>query len=137
MNRKTGMNAITKISRIGEARLERKILKRNDVLILRRETCNGCGLCIEVCPKDAITTKPAVSKEGVLINSPVLDIDEEKCILCGVCAVICPLNALEAWVNDEKKAIDREIMCKERSYLDITATTEKFLNHASRALFAS
>eukprot|EP00984_Skeletonema_dohrnii_P019119 scaffold9073_cov180-Skeletonema_dohrnii-CCMP3373.AAC.6 len=28
-----------------------------------------------------------------------------------------------------KKAIDREIMCKERSYLDITATTVKFLNN--------
>eukprot|EP00984_Skeletonema_dohrnii_P002156 scaffold737_cov74-Skeletonema_dohrnii-CCMP3373.AAC.4 len=30
-----------------------------------------------------------------------------------------------------KKVIDREIMCKERSYLDldITATTEKFLYH--------
>ncbi len=81
------------------------MLKRYDALILNRDFCNGCGLCIEICPKNAITLKPAVAKEGSLVRLPTLDIDEGKCILCGICAVICPLNALEAWVDDEKIAM--------------------------------
>lgn len=99
------METISKKRRMGEVRLMRKMLKRHDLLILKRDLCNGCGLCIEVCPKDAISMKPAVAKEGSLLHTPVLDIDEKKCILCGICAVICPLNALEAWVNDEKIAM--------------------------------
>lgn len=102
------MDAISKKSRIGEVRLERKMLKRHDSLILKRNLCNGCGLCIEVCPKDAIIIKPAITKEGSLIHSPTLDIDEGKCILCGICAIICPLNALQSWVNDEKIAMFAE-----------------------------
>lgn len=99
------MTMITKKSRMGEIRLERKMLTRYDSLILKRDRCNSCGLCIEVCVRDAITMKPAVFKEGKILRLPVLDIDNKKCILCGMCAVICPLNALEAWVNSEKTAM--------------------------------
>jgi 4Fe-4S ferredoxin len=81
------------------------MLKRYDLLILNRDLCNGCGLCIEVCPKDAITMKPAVTHQGSLLHLPVIDIDEEKCILCGICAILCPLNALKTWVNDEEMAM--------------------------------
>lgn len=99
------MNAVSKRNRLGGMRLERKMLKRHDLLTLNRNLCNGCGICIEVCLKDAITSTPAVTEDGNLIRLPIIDIDKEKCILCGICAEVCPLNALEAWVNGEKTAM--------------------------------
>jgi 4Fe-4S ferredoxin len=99
------MGSKTKQESANELRLERKILGRRDLIILKRDLCNGCGICAEVCPKDSVTLKPAVTENSRLLHFPVVDIDANTCILCGVCAFFCPLNALEAWVNDEKTAM--------------------------------
>jgi 4Fe-4S ferredoxin len=99
------MGSVSKQESAGELRLERKILDRRDLLILKRDLCNGCGICVEVCPKDSVNMKPAVIEKGRLSHFPTVDIDAKTCILCGACAVLCPLGALEAWVNDEKTAM--------------------------------
>ncbi|UCE16654.1 MAG: 4Fe-4S binding protein [Candidatus Bathyarchaeota archaeon] len=99
------MGSVSKQESAGELRLERKILDRRDLLILKHDLCNGCGICAEICPKDSVNMKPAVIKNGRLPHLPSVDIDAKTCILCGVCAVFCPLGALEAWVNDEKTAM--------------------------------
>ncbi|MDH5438369.1 MAG: 4Fe-4S binding protein [Candidatus Bathyarchaeota archaeon] len=80
-------------------------MDRYDLLILKRNLCNGCGICAEVCPKGSVNMKPAVIENRRLSHLPTVDIDAKTCILCGVCAVFCPLGALEAWVNDEKTAM--------------------------------
>lgn len=46
--------------------------------------CTGCGLCSNVCPKDAITIE--YDKEGFYHYV----LDEEKCINCGLCTTKCP-----------------------------------------------
>jgi len=99
------MGSVSKQESAGELRLERKILGRRDLLVLKRNLCNGCGICAEVCPKDSVRMKPAVIQSGRLSHFPAVDIDAKTCILCGVCAVFCPLGALEAWVNEEKTAM--------------------------------
>jgi len=99
------MGSVSKQESAAELRLERKILDRRDLLILKRDLCNGCGICAEVCPKDSVNVKRAVLENGRLSHLPAVDIDAKTCILCGVCAVFCPLNALEAWVNEEKTAM--------------------------------
>jgi len=48
------------------------------------EKCRGCGLCITVCPVDAI------SGEKKALHS----IDQEKCIKCGACMAKCPFKAI-------------------------------------------
>lgn len=45
--------------------------------------CNGCGVCKELCPVDAITM--IEDSEGFMYPK----IDEEKCIKCGKCRRVC------------------------------------------------
>ncbi len=49
-----------------------------------REKCNGCGLCVEICPVQAI------KMEG---DFPI--VDKDWCIGCGVCAIPCPSAAVK------------------------------------------
>jgi 4Fe-4S ferredoxin len=99
------MGDISKQESAGELRLERRMLGEHNLLILKRDLCNGCGVCATLCPKDAVTIKPAVTENGRLVHFPKVDIDANTCIMCGLCSVFCPLGALEAWVNGEKMAI--------------------------------
>ncbi|MDI3499948.1 MAG: hypothetical protein PWP50_992, partial [Synergistaceae bacterium] len=48
-----------------------------------KERCTGCGLCVQVCPYNAIK----LSDENV---AEIL----ESCILCGQCIEACPMKAL-------------------------------------------
>lgn len=59
----------------------RKIDKTGLVLIDRKK-CNGCALCVEACPYDAIFMHPG---RHLAIN----------CTLCGFCVKHCPVKCLE------------------------------------------
>lgn len=48
------------------------------------DKCKSCGLCVKVCPVDAISGKP---------KTPYL-IHQNKCIKCGNCKVKCPFDAI-------------------------------------------
>jgi len=51
------------------------------------EKCSGCGMCVPVCPFQAI--------EVVSVNGHVrARIDESLCMGCGVCAASCPSRAI-------------------------------------------
>ncbi|MCK5628501.1 4Fe-4S binding protein [Candidatus Bathyarchaeota archaeon] len=88
-----------------ETKIKRSFLKRSYVICLNKELCDGCGICTEICPKEAITEVPAKIVEGHLTKKPTIDFDVDKCILCGECAVLCPLNALTMQVNGEEISI--------------------------------
>lgn len=49
-----------------------------------KELCNGCGLCVEKCPTDAIE----------LGDDGKANRNEDWCIGCGVCARFCPEGAI-------------------------------------------
>ncbi len=59
--------------------------------------CNGCGDCVEVCPKNAI------SVEG---SNPVIDV--VSCNGCGACVSACPKRALQL-PNYTSEAILEEV----------------------------
>jgi len=48
------------------------------------DRCISCGMCEEICPKDAISNK-----------SPRAQIDYQKCIRCYCCHEVCPEKAIE------------------------------------------
>jgi NAD-dependent dihydropyrimidine dehydrogenase PreA subunit len=53
-------------------------------LELDEARCNGCGMCLAVCPHGVF----------VLENNKARIVDRDACIECGACQLNCPLKAL-------------------------------------------
>ncbi len=53
------------------------------MVIVKKEKCVGCGLCVCFCPVDAL--------EGW----GIIEINREKCSECLECVEACPVDALE------------------------------------------
>jgi electron transport complex protein RnfB len=70
-------------------------------------SCDGCGLCGERCPFQAITVEGAARVEAI------------RCAGCGVCTVACPNHALTLARRPEAE-IDRPPL-DERAWLDARA----------------
>jgi len=50
--------------------------------ILDQERCTGCGVCVGVCPVNAITL------------NDIAKIDKDTCTGCGICLNVCPTQAI-------------------------------------------
>lgn len=55
--------------------------------ICNNTQCTGCGACVSVCPKGAVSLKEG--RLGALCSS----IDVERCIDCGLCTKVCPMTS--------------------------------------------
>ena len=93
---------IVKTENRREITLKRTFLTRNYLLSLDKNLCNGCGLCAEICPREAIKVLPAKITEGRLAKKPTIYFDVNSCNLCGECAVLCPLNALRMEIDGKE-----------------------------------
>jgi len=54
------------------------------MIVVREDQCDFCGVCVAVCPQDAIE----------LLEARII-IHQDKCNECMKCVYICPLETLE------------------------------------------
>lgn len=88
----------------------KSIFRRQDgIILIREETCVGCGLCAKFCPYQAMQLNPQRRKM-------------EKCTMCAsridaglppACTTVCPTNALMwgEWDQIKDKGVDRVENC--------------------------
>ncbi|MDX9930735.1 MAG: mercury methylation ferredoxin HgcB [Bacteroidales bacterium] len=64
----------------------REMIYLPDVVTLRldQEACNGCGMCIKVCPHNVFDL---VDKRAQIVR-------KDYCMECGACAMNCPKQAI-------------------------------------------
>ena len=60
------------------------------------EKCDGCGLCVKICPADTLVLKhrslpPEKGKRKITKVMAMAEVPE--CVACGDCAAICPNDA--------------------------------------------
>ena len=60
------------------------------------ERCKGCGLCVEVCPKNCIIISEQSNRNGYF-PAQASNID---CTGCAMCAIICPEAIIKVHRNN-------------------------------------
>jgi 4Fe-4S ferredoxin len=73
-------------------------------LNLDKNKCTGCGICMEICPREAIEVTKTPKKEGEETKPPTVILKEEKCAYCGICQTLCPFGALTIKIDGEHMA---------------------------------
>jgi 4Fe-4S ferredoxin len=101
MNNKMMSMRLRKTENDDELVIERNLYTKNYALRLDKARCTGCGICEEICPKEAIETQQGSPAEDEKTPPPTVDIDETKCHFCGICDSLCPFGALELRIDGE------------------------------------
>ncbi len=57
-------------------------------LILKKELCKGCGLCVQACPKKILTVSDTETNAKGYYTVEITR--AEDCIACAFCATMCP-----------------------------------------------
>lgn len=63
-------------------------------IIIDKERCKGCGLCIYFCKKKQINLSDELNRRG---QHPCVFIDAGDCNGCAICATVCPDVAIEVY----------------------------------------
>ena len=72
-------------------------------LTLDKNNCTGCGVCMEICPREAIQVTRTLKIDENKAQPPTVNINKEKCHYCGICESICPFGALQ--IKIDKKTV--------------------------------
>ena len=62
-----------------------------------QELCNGCGICVKICPMDVFRMDEDLEK--AIIRYP------EDCMLCELCVLDCPVEAITVTPEKDSQLI--------------------------------
>ncbi len=62
-------------------------------IVIDKEKCKACGICVNVCPKKLIEIGDETNSHGV--KFAVFNEKENTCIGCALCAISCPDIAIK------------------------------------------
>ena len=65
----------------------------NELAVVDEQKCNGCGICVKICPVEAIRFE----KRG---RKRLAAIDARACLDCKLCFTRCPENAIRMVARD-------------------------------------
>ncbi len=63
-------------------------------IVIDRELCKGCEVCIAFCPKKLLTLSGDYNAAGYLSSSFN---ESGDCTGCATCAIVCPEVAIEVY----------------------------------------
>jgi len=82
-------------SRAGALLSKGKVEAEANISVVDETRCKGCGLCVEICPYNAITLEDRETKlETLEFNARKASINPASCKGCGSCAATCPVGAI-------------------------------------------
>jgi 2-oxoglutarate ferredoxin oxidoreductase subunit delta len=65
-------------------------------IVIDKERCKGCTLCVTVCPHNVITISDKANSKGYF----PAEATGPNCTGCANCAVVCPDCAIEVYRED-------------------------------------
>lgn len=116
---------LLKIETEKELVVERILHTKRYSLTLKKTWCPGCGICVEVCPREAMEVKKGLKTKEGEAKSPTIDIDEQKCQYCGICNTLCPFGAIEHRVDGKPWIAVVEAESFPQLVRDIEVNTQK------------
>ena len=73
-------------------------MARKGKIVIDRELCKGCYLCIKACPVSAIEKDNELNSSGSYPAKPIQT--SAACIACGNCYEVCPDVCVEVFEID-------------------------------------
>jgi 2-oxoglutarate ferredoxin oxidoreductase subunit delta len=70
-------------------------------IIVAKEICKGCELCITACPQESIS----ISKQINLRGYRFAELNNDKCTGCMNCALVCPDAAITVYREVKQKKV--------------------------------
>jgi len=69
------------------AKKEKKEKKFRSIVVINRQTCKGCGFCVEFCPLGCLELEEGYNDKGY--HPPRL-VKPDECNGCDMCGLFCP-----------------------------------------------
>ncbi|HDM76036.1 MAG TPA: hydrogenase iron-sulfur subunit, partial [Deltaproteobacteria bacterium] len=84
---------------------------------VHEEFCDGCGLCVEQCPTNAISLSSRDANSDKSLSPKVAEINEALCKGCGSCIAYCPKDALDlhCYSNDQLLAQIKAVLADKKN----------------------
>lgn len=64
------------------------------------ERCKGCGICVELCPREVLEVSEQTNAKGYHLPEIVMG-KEKACVHCEFCTLVCPEFAIFTLQADE------------------------------------